>query len=259
MDDRAKTGITELDNMLRGGFMRGDAVLLAGSAGMGKTTLGLEYIINGITKYRENGLYVTFEQLPSQIYRDSANFGWQLKKMEEEDTLRVICTSPNLLLEASDGEHLFDSFIDEVHPKRIVVDSLSHLAMFVPQNELRKEMYKFVMYLKTKHLSSLLLWESPGLMGQVQSITEEGISFLVDAILILKPVEIESSMRKALGILKLRGSDHDKRLTEYEITSEGFKLRKPFVEYEGIMSGSPRKILRVSEADLLKSGLIKRR
>src|SRR5690348_12632137 len=72
---RVKTGIVELDEMLKGGFMPGDAVMLAGSAGTGKTTLALQYLVNGV-KLGEPGVYVTFEELPDQIYRDAKNFGW---------------------------------------------------------------------------------------------------------------------------------------------------------------------------------------
>ncbi|TMI58425.1 hypothetical protein E6H18_02625, partial [Candidatus Bathyarchaeota archaeon] len=63
---RVRTGIVELDEMLRGGFMKGDAVMVAGSAGCGKTTLALQYLVNGV-KLGEAGLYVTFEEMPDQI------------------------------------------------------------------------------------------------------------------------------------------------------------------------------------------------
>src|SRR5436309_12511756 len=76
--------------MLRGGFMEGDAVLVAGSAGSGKTTLALQYLVNGIVKFGEPGIYLTFEQMPDQIYRDAKNFGWDLRKMEEENKFRLI-------------------------------------------------------------------------------------------------------------------------------------------------------------------------
>src|SRR5439155_1380370 len=84
----------ELDEMLRGGFMDKDAVMVAGSAGTGKTTLALEYLVNGATQFGEPGIYLTFEQLPDQIYRDAENFGWDLRKLETENKLRVVCTSP---------------------------------------------------------------------------------------------------------------------------------------------------------------------
>lgn len=74
--DRVKTGIAQLDHMLGGGFLAGDAVLVMGGAGTGKTTLGLQYLVNGATEFGENGIYVTFEQMPDQLYRDAMNFGW---------------------------------------------------------------------------------------------------------------------------------------------------------------------------------------
>lgn len=238
---RVKTGILELDEMLRGGFMEGDAVLVAGSAGSGKTTLALQYLINGIVKFGEPGVYVTFEQMPDQIYRDAKNFGWDLRKMEEENKFRIICTSPNLLLE-SDGENLLDEVLHDIQPRRIVIDSLSHLEMFVEKRSMRKEAYRLVSFLKAKGMSSLLIWESAQTVGNAFNVSEVGLSFLVDCIVALKPVEIESSVRKALVILKMRGSDHDKQLKEFKITSTGIKIESTFSNYEGIITGSPRRV-----------------
>ncbi len=239
---RVESGVPELDQMLGGGFMQGDAVMVAGSAGTGKTTLALQYLVNGATKFGDNGIYVTFEQLPDQIHRDAQNFGWNLRRMEEENKLRIVCTSPNLLLEGDGGESILDGPIRDIRPRRIVVDSMSHLEMYVGEKELRKEAYRLLMWFKTKGLSSMSLWESPQLMGQSFSVTDVGMSFLVDSILLLRLVEIESSMRKAIVIVKMRGSNHDKRLREYEITSQGIKVSSPFSEYEGVITGSPRRI-----------------
>src|SRR5216683_5080438 len=227
--------------MLRGGFMPGDAVMLAGSAGTGKTTLALQYLVNGV-KQGEPGIYVTFEELPDQIYRDAKNFGWDLHKMEGEDKFRVVCTSPNLMMESS-GDNLLDDVFHDIQPRRLVIDSLSHLEMFVRKDDVRMEAYRVIRYLKTRGVSSLLLWESPQISGGSFSVTDVGLSFLVDCIVALKPVEIESSMRKALVILKMRGSDHDKRLREFEITSSGVKISTPFTQYEGLMSGTPTRSL----------------
>ncbi len=258
MADRVKTGIEGFDEMLHGGFLEGDAVMVAGSSGTGKTTFALQYLVNGIRMFGENGIYVTFEQLPDQLYRDALSFGWDLRKMERENKLRVICTSPDLLLEPGGKEHLLDGFIAEVKASRIVLDSLSHIAMYVPENELRKEIYRLMMYLKTKRLSSLLTWES-SVLGQVTSVTEAGTSFLVDSIVLLKPVEIESSMRKALAVLKLRGSDHDKQLREYEITKNGIHISAPFVGYDSIMTGTARKTLTESAFDSWANAFLKKK
>ncbi len=240
--ERIKTGILELDEMLGGGFMPGDAVLIAGSAGSGKTTLALQYLVNGVTQFGDRGIYVTFEELPNQIYRDAKSFGWDLRKLEEENKFRLICTSPNLLMQEG-GENILDEPIKEIQPQRIVIDSLSHLQMYVPESDLRKETYRLIMYLKTKRLSSVLTWESPEIIGRSISVTEAGMSCLVDSIVLLRYVEIESSMRKALIILKLRGSDHSKELREFVITPQGIKVAAPFTQYEGVVTGAPRKLM----------------
>lgn len=237
---RVKTGIIELDEMLHGGFMQGDAVMIAGSAGTGKTTLALQYLVNGM-KQGEPGVYVTFEELPDQIYRDAKNFGWDLRKWEEENLFRLICTSPNLLLDSGEG-NLIDESLNDIQPRRLVIDSLSHLEMFVKKGDMRMEAYRLVRHLKTKGISSILLWESPQIIGSTFSVTDVGLSFLVDCILILKPVEIESSMRRALVVMKMRGSDHDKRLREYEITPLGIKIESAFTNYQGLISGSPTRV-----------------
>ena len=95
--------------------MKGDAVMVAGSAGCGKTTLALQYLVNG-AKLGEAGLYVTFEEMPDQIYRDAKNLGWDLRKLEEESKFRIVCTSPNLLLE-SEGESLLDECFRDIQPQ----------------------------------------------------------------------------------------------------------------------------------------------
>ncbi|HZD12443.1 MAG TPA: ATPase domain-containing protein, partial [Candidatus Binatus sp.] len=150
-------------------------------------------------------------------------------------------TSPSLMLESGDG-NIIDEAVKDIHPKRLVVDSLSHLEMFVKHGDLRLEAYRLVMHLKNRGVSSILLWESPQITGAAFSVTDVGLSFLVDCIVVLKPVEIESSMRKALVVLKMRGSDHDKRLREFEITPAGIKIESPFTNYQGVITGSPTRV-----------------
>jgi len=242
MTTRVRTGISELDRMLGGGFMEGDMVLVAGSAGTGKTILGLQHLVNGVTQFGENGIYVTFEELPEQIYRDAANLGWDLRKMEREDKLRVVCTSPDLLLETRDGEHLLDEPMKQIHGRRIVIDSLSQVAIrFEEMEKVRREAHRLLMYFKAKRLSSMCTWETPQILGDSFSLTDVGLSFLVDCIVLLKLVEIQSSMHKLLVVLKMRGSDHDKKLREFEITSQGIELMTPIANYEGLLSGYGRR------------------
>ena len=238
---RAPTGISELDTMLHGGLMRGDVTLVVGSAGTGKTTLALQYLINGATKFNENGLYITFEEMPAQIYRDAANFGWDVRKLEAEGKLRVVCTSPPVLVQFVEQRNPIDAMIAEINAKRIVIDSISHLESFIPASELRGELYRLINHLKMKGLTSVFTAESHEILGDRLVVTGVGLSFLVDCIILLRIVEIQSSLRKALTVLKIRGSDHDKRLREFEITPEEIKIGVPFKDLEGLLTGTPRR------------------
>ena len=62
LNARCPTGIEGLDDLIDGGFPRGRVILLAGTCGTGKTTFAVQYLVNGITKYGENGIFVTLEQ-----------------------------------------------------------------------------------------------------------------------------------------------------------------------------------------------------
>src|SRR5437773_1232446 len=97
------------------------------------------------------------------------------------------------------------------------------------------------LYLKMQNLSSMSLCEAQRPTGQDTSITDVGASFLVDCVVLLRFVEIQSTMRKAINVTKMRGSDHDKRLREYEITDIGLHVLSAFTDYEAILTGSPRK------------------
>src|SRR5438093_5258551 len=118
---RQRTGVKELDEMLCGGFLPGDAVLLEGGAGTGKTTLALQHLVNGATQFGESGIYLTFEQLPNQIYRDCQALGWDIRRIEDEDKFRLICTSPNILLEDGGGETILLAPVKDNIALRMVV------------------------------------------------------------------------------------------------------------------------------------------
>jgi circadian clock protein KaiC len=244
--ERVKTGISQLDEILHGGFLRGDSIMLGGPAGAGKTSLGLQFLVNGATKFGENGIFVTFEQLPDQLYRDAKSFGWDLRKLEEEGKILVVCTSPKLLVGAEAEPSILEDSIKQIRPKRIVIDSLSHLALIIEHPDLRRrEVYRLIMYLKSKGLTSMFTSEG----SVVLPSTGAGLSFLADCVIALRLVEIESSMRKALVLLKMRGSDHDKSLTHFEVTSNGIEILKPFAHYTGVFTGSPSGFLSDREND----------
>lgn len=239
--ERVKTGIDGLDKMLNGGFLPETANLVEGAPGTGKTTMGMQFIYNGITQYNEPGIILTFEEFPQQYYRDAATFGWDFKKLESENKLRVIMSSPEVSkadLENIDGR--IETLVHEIGARRIMVDSLSHFERLTSEpGELRAITYSFINGLKREGLTSLLTRESPALLGESESVDAD-VAFVAESYVLLRYVEIESAIRKALLVLKLRGSDHAKDIRQFSITEQGIKVQDKFVGQEGIMSGSPR-------------------
>src|SRR5512138_3134011 len=97
--DRVTSGTPGLDDMLGGGFVRHAAVLVRGAPGTGKTTLGLQYLLEGARR-GETGLFISFEEFPQSLYRDAASLGWDLPTLEKEGKLRLLFTSPQVLIQS---------------------------------------------------------------------------------------------------------------------------------------------------------------
>lgn len=251
--ERVRTGIAGLDEMLNGGFLPLTANVVEGAPGTGKTTLGMQFIYSGIVQYNEPGIILTFEEFPQQYYRDAAAFGWDFRALEAEGKLRVIMTSPEVTrrdLESMGG--IIESMAEEIGAKRILVDSLSHFERLTRDPvELRSLQYSFINALKREGLTAVITHETPTLFGQ----TTEGdmnLAFVADSYILLRYVEIDSAVHKALLVLKLRGSDHAKDIRRFEITPRGIEVQSKFEGREGIMSGSPRRMAEYFEQAFVK-------
>ncbi len=238
--ERVMTGIAGLDEMLRGGLLPGTATLVEGAPGTGKSTLGMQFIHTGITQANEPGVILTFEMFPRQYYRDALSFGWDFRALEAAGQLRIVMSSPEVGrvdLRAVNGQ--LETMGHQIGARRILIDSLSHFERLTSDPvELRQIVYEFINGLKRLGLTTLLTRENPMLLGEIPNV-EEDLAFLVDGYILMRYVELMGAVRRALLILKLRGSDHAKDIRQYEITGRGLEVRAKFEGQQGIMSGSP--------------------
>ena len=235
---RVPFGIKALDAMLCGGFLPGSANLIEGAPGTGKTTLAMEFIYNGITKYNEPGLIITFEEFPQQYYHDALQFGWDFKALEAKGQLKVVFSEPKTALaelEKVDGE--FIKLIEDMDIRRVAIDSMTHFeSLSIDVHELRELETNFINALRREGVTTVLLRENDSLLGQMNKVTSK-IPFIVDTYMLLRYVEMDSSIHKALLVLKMRGSDHDKDIRGFKITEKGIEVESTFAGREGIMSG----------------------
>lgn len=241
-EDRASTGVSGLDQMLGGGFQRGDANLVAGSPGCGKTTLGLHFIAVGCEN-GEPGVFVTFEYLPQQIYRDAAKRGWDLRAWEDQGLLRLVCTTPDVLLaETKPGRTILDEAIEEVGARRLVVDSMAHFEFLNKEApELRDAVSGLMNHLRLLDVTTLVTHEIPEIIGPVVRVSQFGLEFLVDSVILLRYVELEGELQKAVNVVKFRGGDHDRKYRRVQLVAEGMRIEEDFSGIENISGGSARR------------------
>jgi circadian clock protein KaiC len=237
--DKLSTGISGLDDMLHGGVYKNSTTLLTGTSGTGKTVCTLHFIIDG-AKRGEKCLLIEFEESADQLYRNAESFGWNLNEYTDNGTIQLVCQYPDDL-KPEQYTKVIKDFILEFGAQRVGFDSLSALERIYDPEKFRKFVIGLNGFLKTQGCTSIITNTTYELLGMSQ-LTSTHLSTVSDNIIVLKYVELCGQMRRLISVLKERGSDHKKELTEFQITKNGIEILRPLVGFEGLMSSSARKI-----------------
>jgi len=239
---RVPTGIKGLDEMLRGGFLEGSTILVRGAPGTGKTLLGLQYLVYGATQHDEPGLLVSFEEFPQSLHRDAQSLGWDLRSLEQVGKFHLLFTSPQVLLTyLQTPTSSLSQLLLEKNVQRVVIDSVSHFRQLTDDDQQLRKIYNaLVNALKREGVTSILIGEEG--RGDYARKERGRLSSVVDVILLLRYVEIDSAIQRGVVVLKTRGSDHAKEIRRYEIESDGFNITGVFQGREAILSGTPHRI-----------------
>jgi circadian clock protein KaiC len=127
--------------------------------------------------------------------------------------------------------------LNNLAPERVVIDSAAHFQRMTSDPlELRDTYNTLVNALKREGLTSLLLDEAINVLD-VQRGRMASLPFVVDTVMLLRYVEVDSSVQRAIAVMKMRGSTHQKEIRRFEIKKGGLKVGKPFTGREGILSG----------------------
>ena len=245
MDDRVPTGIPGLDEILSGGLPRGRTILLCGTCGTGKTTLAIQFLHNGATRYNEPGVLITLEQNAQEIRDDMLNLGVDLKKLEDQGKLTIIDTSLSKMgltdylnqtqthetgsFTLKPGEfnieNLLAVIIDtakKTGAKRIVIDSLPALDYLIKDtHDIRRTLITMNYELKTHQLTTLILTE-----GQDDEfISRHGVEeYITDGVIVLKVNEALDT--RTLKIRKMRITKHSLKPSTFELTEKGIIVKQ---------------------------------
>ncbi|MFW6325590.1 MAG: circadian clock protein KaiC [Desulfovermiculus sp.] len=237
-DLRITSGSAELDTMC-GGFFRDSIILVSGATGTGKTLMVTEFIAGGVQNH-ERCLLFAFEESREQFFRNAAGWGVDLRPMEEAGYLQVICEYPEVS-SLEDKLLKMRDIMQEFNPQRVAIDSLSALERVSNSKSFREFVLSITADLKQMATAGLFTSTAPTLLGG-ESVTEAHISTLTDSIILLRYVEIFGEMRRALTVLKMRGSQHDKNIREFTIDEQGMHIGQPFRNVGGILAGHPTQL-----------------
>ncbi len=233
--ERVRTGIPGLDELIEGGFPRGDTILVAGKAGTGKSILAVQFLYKGATEYNEPGVLVTLEEPPHLIKRNMMRFGMDLERLEREGLLAIVDLSPSKertpvmvgeypSFDLSGLEAIILSHIRRIKAKRVVIDTLSIMAYkFRSRDILREEFFKLCASITGEGCTLLLTSEIPAQDTGLGVFDIE--TFLASGVIVLYNEKIsETSRSRSIEILKLRGSKHSSRIHSMRITDEGIRV-----------------------------------
>ena len=242
--NRVKTGISGLDKLVEGGFPEGRSILISGACGTGKTIFSMQYIYNGAKEYGEPGVYVTLDERPDLIREDVLRFGWDLKKLEEQNKVQIVDGTIAKLGMPSEEEFSLPAtgfdvdklllevmrVIKRIGAKRAVIDSIPALGFnFENTNEVRKAVLKLSYMLMRSGVTSLLTSE---IQEGANKFGKYGVEeYVVDGVVVLHYMGVGTQSNRTLHIRKMRATNHSEDLHPIEITEKGMKVHKIEEEY----------------------------
>jgi circadian clock protein KaiC len=233
---RMLAGVPGLDEMLGGGIPAGYSVLVAGPSGSGKTMLATQFIREGVRR-GEPGVIAVFEKRPSEYAETSARGFEQAIRAGQVD---IIHTRP-LDLSIDETLHELTTAVHRLKARRVVIDSLSGFELALAptfREDFRESLYRLIAALTGIGVTVMMTAELEDRYTDLR-FSPHGTSFLTDALIVQRYVELESQLKRVMAVVKVRASAHSKELRLFEITADGIVVGERVGDYQGLLTGSP--------------------
>jgi circadian clock protein KaiC len=237
LGDVTSSGNAELDQLLGGGLERGTNALLIGGAGVGKSSLALTYAIAAAER-GEHSVFFAFDEGRGTIEARAGTIGLPLQKHMESGLIRFQQIDPAELSPGEFASNVRES-VENHNARIVVIDSLNGYLNAMPDERfLILQMHELLSYLGQQGVLTILVLAQHGLVGPMD--TPLDISYLSDAVLMLRYFEVAGTVRRALSVVKKRSGDHEHSIREFRLTKNGIKLGPPLKAFSGIFSGTPQ-------------------
>ena len=230
---RIPTGTPDLDTLLNGGLPQGHSMLVSGPSGCGKTILGTQFLREG-ARQGEKGVAVSFEKGTSRLRNAD------LAAMVEAGDVEVI-ESRMIDLTVDELLDAMNEAIDRTGARRVVVDSLSELALYLApegRNQLRATVFQMLSSLAKRGVSVLVTMGLDDDFTQLR-FSQAEVAYLTDAIVLMRFAESGGQLRRFISVVKVRGSGHSPDLRQFHIGDDGIHIDPISTGYEGVLHGLP--------------------
>jgi len=226
--DKSPTGIIGLDEITFGGLPSGRPTLVCGGPGSGKTLFGIEFLVNGVLKYREPGVFMAFEEKAHELTTNVASLGFDLGKMQKNKQIKIDYVHVDKSEIEETGEYdlsgLFvrlNHAIETTGAKRVVLDTIENLFSGLSnQGILRAEIRRLFQWLKDKNVTTVITGEK----GE-KTLTRQGLEeYVSDCVIVLDHRVTNQISTRLLRVVKYRGTIHGTNEYPFLIDSDGFSV-----------------------------------
>jgi circadian clock protein KaiC len=238
------SGVPEMDELLHGGLERGTITLLTGPTGVGKTTLGLQFMKEAAGRGERSVVY-TFEEARETLLQRCESVNIPVRTMAERRTLSVVSVEP-LHFSPDEFARMVRNEVEQQQAQIVMIDSIAGYRVSLRGEDAATHLHALCKYLQNMGVAVLLVNETATITGDFQ-VSDIAISYLADNIVFLRYLELSGELRKTIGVLKKRLSSFERTLREIEITRYGIKVGKPLTGLQGILTGRIYSINEVSK------------
>lgn len=235
---RLATGVPGMDPMLGGGLLARTTNGLYGPTGIGKTTFGLQYA--ALSSEHEPGMFFGFFESPERLRTKASAIGIDLQKLEDQGHLQLIWRPQGEQDLDEIGHELLDA-IRRSKTRRVFVDGFAGLLESAIQPErLTRYISSLANEIRALGATLIVSIESRNILGASMELPSKGLSSLLEGLMLMRYAEVEGRVRRLVSVTKIRDSDFDPFLREFNIGTRGIEVGGTFTGFEALLSGFGR-------------------